>query len=84
MANPDEPFTAMAERVAHNNQAASTFGGACVIVFPESNGSQLDPIELLILDSKGSLAQFVATLTTRLAMLKDEMEAKERQSPFGR
>ena len=77
-----DPFDRMSQLLVANQ--ATTFGGACVIVFPEVNGAQLDPIELLILDSKGSLAQFVATLSTRLAMLKDEMEAKERQSPYGR
>lgn len=78
----DEPFTKMAERVAHNTD--STFGGACVIVFPTTANFQLEPIELLILDSKGEPAQFLATLRTRLDMLKDEIAAKDRQGFGGR
>ena len=78
----DEPFTKMATRVKHNT--GSTFGGACVIVFPTTSNFNLEPIELLILDSKGEPAQFLATLRTRLDMVMQEIAAKDRQQGFGR
>lgn len=73
-ANSD-PFKKMAERIEHN--ADATFGGAVVIIPPLNGG---DPIELLMLDSAGSAAQFWSTLKTRIQIVLDELEQKQRMT----
>lgn len=66
-------FDAMAKRVRHNTE--STFGGAFVIVPPESGG---DPMDTLILDNKANPAQFWMILQARSKMELDRLETQER------
>ena len=69
-------YRAMADRLDHN--ATDTFGGACVIIPPAGGG---DPIELLMLDSKGDPAQFWATISTRIQIVLEDLKVKQQQ-PF--
>lgn len=64
-------FRTMAERIDRN---PSEFGGACVIV-PPGGG---DPIEFLVVDPKGDLAQFFSTIQTKLAMQLEGLKDKQR------
>lgn len=79
MANED-PFTTMAAKISHNDPV--NFGGAAVIVFPPSGVAPTPPIELLILDPKADLAQFIATLKSRLEMIMQEIQTNQRS--YGR
>lgn len=73
-------FRVMAERIEHNNNAK--FGGAVVIMPPEGGG---DPIELLILDESADVAQFWATIKTRIEFKIAELDQKIRnQNSFSR
>lgn len=68
----------MADHLDRNKE--SPFGGCAVIIppsFPET-------IELLILDSKGDAAQFLATVATRIQNMVTELAvmAKQQQA-FG-
>lgn len=74
-------FQKMAERIEHN--ANSTFGGAAVIVPPADGG---DPIEIMLLDSRGDVAQFWSTLKTRIDIRIAELQMLQmrQQSPYGR
>ena len=71
-------FAEMAKRIEHN--ADSTFGGAFVICVP---GGMVEPMEALILDSKGDAAQFLMVLQSKIAMVLEEIKDRERkQSGF--
>ena len=70
-------YRLMADRLDHNAEAP--FGGSCVI-YPPSGGG--DPIELLMLDSKGDPAQFWSTISTRIQIVLEDLKAKQQQ-PFG-
>lgn len=73
-----EPFSKMAERVKHN--VDSKFGGAVVIIPPSG-----DPIELLMLDAAGDQAQFWSTILTRIQVVMQNLQEKERVAGvFGR
>lgn len=77
----NEPFDKMSTLLKSN--LAAGFGGAAVIVFPQTgSATPIEPLDLLILDSKGDLAQFIATLVTRLEMVKEEINTSQRT--FGR
>lgn len=77
----NEPFDRMSKLLVENKTAG--FGGAGVIVFPQTGSTTpIPPIELLILDEKGDVAQFLATLVTRLEMVKQEINTS--QQTFGR
>jgi hypothetical protein len=67
-----EPFTRMAERIAHN--ADATFGGACVLV-PPGGGKSL---ELLMLDTAEDEGQFWATILTRIQVAINENDQKKQ------
>lgn len=85
MIEPATKFREMADRIDHNKD--STFAGAAVICFPsgQQGGVAIDPIDMLILDSSAGPAQFLSTLQTRLTMLLQELQDRERQlKPFGR
>lgn len=70
----------MADHV-ERNAPANSFGGLAVIVPPANGG---DPIEVLILDTKGDVAQFYATIQSRIAMAVSDLdEIKRRQQGFG-
>ena len=69
-------YRLMADRLDHN--ADAQFGGCAVIIPPPGGG---DPIELLMLDSRGDPAQFWATIQTRIQIVLEGL--KERQNkPF--
>lgn len=71
-------FTKMARRITHNEDAK--FGGAVVIVPPFG-----DPIELLMLDGAGDQAQFWSTILSRIQVVMQNLQEKERvASTFGR
>lgn len=73
-------FANMAKRIEHNTE--SVFGGAFVICVP---GGQVDPLEALILDSKGDAAQFLMVLQAKIQAVLAELQDRERQrTPFGR
>lgn len=77
----NEMFDRMSKLLSENKTAG--FGGAAVIVFPQTGSTTpIEPIELLILDGKGDVAQFLATLVTRLEMIKQEINTS--QQSFGR
>lgn len=67
-----ERFTAMAERIARN---PTEFGGACVIV-PPGGG---DPIEFLLVDSKGDMGQFLGTIKAKLEVYMEELRGAQQQ-----
>ena len=70
----------MADHVERNSDANS-FGGLAVIIPPANGG---DPVEMLILDSKGDVGQFYATIQSRLTMRLSELEERMRtQRGFG-
>lgn len=81
MTTPNETFDRMSKLLTDNTSAG--FGGAAVIVFPSSavGGPTIEPIEMLILDPKCDVAQFLATLKTRLEMVQQEIQGPQR---FGR
>jgi hypothetical protein len=64
-------FRTMAERIDRN---PSEFGGACVIV-PPGGG---DPIEFLLVDPNSDLAQFYATIQSKLQMQLEALKDKQR------
>jgi len=64
-------FRTMAARIDRN---PSEFGGACVIV-PPGGG---DPIEFLVLDPKGDLSHFYASIQTKLQVQLEELKDKQR------
>lgn len=68
-----DAFRKMADRIEHN--AGSEFGGACLIVPPFNGG---DPIEFLLLGPKPDLAQFYSTIQTRIQMVLQEIQEKQR------
>ena len=68
-----DPFTKMAARIAHNEDA--NFGGACVIV-PPGGGKA---IELVMLDSAADEGQFWSTILTRIQMAIAESDKKLQQ-----
>ena len=81
MTDISQPFTKMAERIAHNTD--STFGGAVVIVPPGQSGGE--PIELLMLDAQGDPAQFWSTILTRIQVQMSKLQDAERVAQsFGR
>jgi len=67
-------FTSMAERIARNPQE---FGGACVIV-PPGGG---DPIEFMLIDTKGDVAQFYATVMTKVQVVLEGLKERQRAQP---
>jgi hypothetical protein len=70
----------MADHV-ERNASANSFAGLAVIVPPATGG---DAIEMLILDSKGDVGQFYATVSSRIQMAVTELEeARRRQQGFG-
>lgn len=71
-------FHKMGERIAHN-AGVSQFGGAAVII-PPGGG---EPIEVLILDSQGDVAQFWGTIKGRIAMVLQNLEDQAKMG-FGR
>ena len=72
-------YRLMAERLDHN--IGAPFGGSCVIIPPAGGG---DPIELLMLDSKGDPAQFWGTILTRAQLeLKAIDDKRAIQQGFG-
>jgi hypothetical protein len=71
----------MADHVERNRDANS-FGGLAVIIPPPNGG---DPIKMLILDQKGDVTQFYATVSSRIQMAVTELdEMKRQQQGFGR
>ncbi len=68
-----DPFTKMAERIVHNEDAK--FGGACVLV-PPGGGKA---VELLVLDAAEDEGQFWATIMTRIQMAITENDARKQQ-----
>lgn len=62
-------FHKMGDRISHNVGVAQ-FGGAAVII-PPGGG---EPIEVLILDSQGDVAQFWGTIKGRIAMVLQSLE----------
>jgi hypothetical protein len=80
MSNESTPFQAMATRIDHGIEQG-TFGGAAVIVPP--NGA-IPPIEILLLDPQADVAQFLATIATRIqVMLKDIENQQRMQQGYG-
>lgn len=67
------PFSEMARSIEHN--AGQGFGGAVVIVPPAGGG---EPIELLMLDSSGDVAQFFSTVQSRIAIRLQLLDDKQR------
>ena len=73
-------FRQMAERIDHN--AASSFGGAYVIIPPKG---AFTPWEVLVLDTQEDPAQFLMLLQAKISAMMDELRAKEaQQGGFGR
>lgn len=69
----------MADHLDRNKDA--DFGGCAVVVPPGTN----ETIEVLILDSKGDTAQFLATVATRITSIQVDIQAQiKRQAAFGR
>jgi hypothetical protein len=66
-----EHFRLMAERIERNPQE---FGGAVVIV-PPGGG---EPIEFLLIDTKGDVGQFYGAVTTKIQMVLETL--KDQQS----
>ena len=72
-------FRTMADQIDRN--AASTFGGAAVIVAP---GGLVPPIELHMLNSDDP-ALFLSTVLTRIQTILKDLEDRARvQGGFGR
>ena len=71
MSTPADPFTTMATRITHNEDAK--FGGACVLV-PPGGGKAL---ELLMLDAAEDEGQFWATILTRIQNAIHESDQKK-------
>jgi hypothetical protein len=70
----------MADHIDRNKDA-NIFGGLAVIIPPVNGGN---PIEMLILDAKGDVGQFFATVASRIQMAVTELdELKRRQQGFG-
>jgi hypothetical protein len=67
-------FRKMAERIEHNTD--STFGGAFVICVP---GGIVEPMESLILDSKGDAVQFLNLLQFKIQSLLEDIKEQERK-----
>ena len=73
-----ERFQSMALRIKHCLGAASgavAFGGACVIVPP---GNSAEPIEFLLLDPKGDLAQFYSAIQSKIQLQLEDLREKQR------
>lgn len=70
-------FHKMGERITHNAEV-SQFGGAAVII-PPGGG---EPIEVLILDSQGDVAQFWGTIQTRIQLVLQQLQ-DQRAMGFG-
>lgn len=71
----------MADHVDRNRDANS-FGGIAVIVPPSGGG---DPIEVFILDSRGDVGQFYATIQSRITMRLSDLQDQQRVNQgFGR
>jgi hypothetical protein len=78
MVDNSVPFTNMADRIKHNEDAK--FGGAVVLIPPTG-----DPIELLMLDAQGDQAQFWSTILSRIQVIMNQLQEKERIAQgFGR
>lgn len=74
-----QPFRKMADAIDHNK--GSTFGGAAVII-PPGDG---EIIEVLLLDSQGDVAQFLATVGQRLKNIAQKLDDDARRlGGFGR
>lgn len=69
-------YRLMADRLDHN--ADSPFGGSCVIIPPPGGG---DPIEFILLDLSSDPAQFWATITTKVTLAVNKLNAQQQQ-PF--
>lgn len=67
-------FRKMAERIDHNVEF-STFGGAAVICPPGGAG---EPIEVLLLDSRGDAAQFWSTIQSRISIILSELQDRQQ------
>lgn len=78
--DPAQPFRQMADRIAHNAEAAK-FGGAVVIVPPEGGGDQ---IEVLFLDQAADAALFWSTLKSKVQMVLEQLADREKQAGWGR
>ncbi len=74
-------FRRMADRIDHN--ADATFAGAAVIVPPAEGG---ETVEMLILDSSQSAAQFWGALAAKCQIEISQLDDKNRnkQAGFGR
>ena len=73
-----ERFMLMATRIERNPQE---FGGACVIV-PPAGGN---PIEFLLIDTKGDMAQFYSTIMTKIQVQLEELKSQQQVvQGFGR
>ena len=72
-----EPFTQMAERIAHN--ADAKFGGACVIV-PPGDGKLVEL--LMFAEGTGTEAQFWTTIISLAQSAISEIDQK-RQAARG-
>ena len=64
----------MAERLVLNSSA--DFGGCAVIIPPSQDGTQ--PIEILMLDTQGDVAQFLATVLTRIQTMAREIDDRKK------
>lgn len=73
-------FRVMANRIDHN--ADAVFAGAAVIVPPAEGG---EPVEMLIIDSSQSPAQFWGALLTKCQISLKDLDEKQRNTQaFGR
>lgn len=78
--NVSDKFRQMADRIDHN--AASGFGGACVLVLPDQNRRT---IEILVLDSTADVGQFLGAVSARIKLVAEELDAQQKQNQaFGR
>lgn len=64
-------FRAMAERIERNPQE---FGGAVVIV-PPGGG---EPIEFLLIDTKGDVGQFLGTVKAKLEVYVEGLRSQQQ------
>jgi hypothetical protein len=72
-----QKFQKMHDNIVHNVE--SKFGGAAVIVPPSVTGNE-QPIELLMLDTSGDPAQFLATLLTRIQQMMRQIDDQQRMA----
>lgn len=74
--DPVPVFSRMADRLSHNR--GQPFGGAAVIVPPAGIGID-ETIELCILDSGSDASIFLSTVATKIKLLLDKIEQRQRQ-----